>query len=536
MKMFNGARLARAAAIVAAGLVSATPAVTYAETPADMFVVARNTSEVTSFDPAEVFNAVGNGLLANVYDRLVMFEPDDLETIVGGAAESYAISDDGGSITFRLRPDQVFASGNPLTADDVKYSLSRAVKLNLTPSFLLTQFGWNKDNVDDAIVVHDDQTVEVRILSHLAALLALNALTTNVAAIVDSKTLMENEVDGDLGHAYASRETAGSGPYKLDDWIEGELISLEINPNHRRPEPAMKRIVLRHVPESSVQRLLLEKGDVDAAMDLTSDQLEGLKGVDGVEITNFGTGQQMYLAFNMGDETVQNHDLRRAIQSLIDYDGLAESLLSGTWIVHQTFWPSGLWGSYTERGHEFDPESAKALIESAGLTGTELRLDTLNESPFREIAESIQGNMEAAGLDVEIAVKDGDTFWPYYRSRRHQVLLAGWAPDFADPHSNADAFAHNPDNSLEAQLTGKLTWRNDWPAEDATATTNQAAAETDPEKRLELYIELQKSLQEDSPFTFLFQQLGHVAHGDDVNGFVNGVTADQTFYWTVTKE
>ncbi len=110
-----------------------------AQTPKDMLVMAKNI----------VFEFTGIEIVANVYDRVMTFDPDNLTKLVGGVVESWEIAEDGKTITFQLRPGQKFHSGNPVTTEDVAFSLQRVIKLNKTPSFIFTQFGWTADNVDD---------------------------------------------------------------------------------------------------------------------------------------------------------------------------------------------------------------------------------------------------------------------------------------------------------------------------------------------------------------------------------------------------
>ncbi|MDX1423210.1 MAG: ABC transporter substrate-binding protein, partial [Kiloniellales bacterium] len=119
-----------------------------AETPPNMLVMGMRIDDIITLDPAEVFELSAGEIIANIYDRVTMFEPEDLSTLVGGVVESWEISDDGKTITFAMRDGQSFHSGNPVRAQDAVYSLQRVVKLNKTPAFIFTQFGWNADNVD----------------------------------------------------------------------------------------------------------------------------------------------------------------------------------------------------------------------------------------------------------------------------------------------------------------------------------------------------------------------------------------------------
>lgn len=520
------------AAILATSV--AFPAI--AETPADTFVIARNTADAITLDPAECFEFTGSRIVANIYERLFLFEPDDLTKLVGGIAESYEFSEDGKKITVKLRPGLTFHSGNPVTAADVAYSLSRAVKLDKTPAFIIKQIGWTADNVDEAVVAVDDGTVEINILADLSPALVLNLLSSSVASIVDMKEVQKHEVDGDMGYAWLKDNSAGSGPFMLKNWKANEVVMLEAFDDYRQGKPAMNRVVIRHVAEPSAQRLLLEKGDVDAAMELTADQLKGLAGNDDVSAESYPKGYLMYLASNMEHPVLSKPEVREALKYMVDYDGMVGSFLDGQYKIHQNFWPSGMWAAATDTPYSQNMDKAKALIADAGLDAdTKITIDTLNKSPFTEVAQSVQASLKELGIDSEIILSDGATLWPKYRARKHELIVARWGPDYSDPHSNADAFAHNPNNDFEAKLTGKLTWRNAWPAEGLTELTDQAAAESDPAKREATYAKLQKMVQEDSPFTIMFQAIGTFGQRANVKGFVNGVTSDQAYYKTVTK-
>ena len=125
----------------------------------------------------------GGEVGTNVYDRIMRFEAEDLTKIVGGVVETdYQLSDDGKTYTFKVRPGQKFHSGNPLTADDIAFSLQRVIKLNLTPAFLIAQFGWTADNVDSLVKAVDPQTFQMTITQEFAPSLVLNLLTSVVGS------------------------------------------------------------------------------------------------------------------------------------------------------------------------------------------------------------------------------------------------------------------------------------------------------------------------------------------------------------------
>ena len=141
----------------ALGLMAGAAFMPYAQaaTPPDMLVMGMRLDDIITMDPAEVFELTAGELSANIYDRVMMFEPEDLSTLVCGVCETYEVSDDGKTINFTMREGQVFHSGNPVRAEDVVWSLQRVIKLNKTPAFIFTQFGWNADNIEDLVKVTD---------------------------------------------------------------------------------------------------------------------------------------------------------------------------------------------------------------------------------------------------------------------------------------------------------------------------------------------------------------------------------------------
>jgi len=310
---------------------------------------------------------------------------------------------------------------------------------------------------------------------------------------------------------------------------------LEANPEYRHGAPAMKRVVIRHVPEPASQRLMLEKGDADLVRNLTADQIQGIAGNSDLVVDSYPKADVYYVALNQKDERLAKPQVRQAVRWLIDYQGMADSFLKGRFKVHQSFWPSGFYASLTDTPFKLDVAKGKQLLAEAGYPdGFEVELDSSNISPFTEIAQSLQATMGQAGIKVNIIPGEQKQVITKYRARQHQMLLLYWSPDYMDPHSNADSFARNPDNSDNAK-SKPLAWRNAWDIPEITKKADAAARERDPEKRKEMYLDLQLMLQQDSPFVIMFQSTEQVAHYKNVNGFVSGPTYDTVYYRLVTK-
>ena len=161
--------------------------------------------------------------------------------MAGDLAESYDVSADGLTFTFKLKQDAKFDSGNPVTAHDAAFSLQRVVKLNKTPGFIVTQFGFNADNVEKFVRAVDDYTLEMKLPTEAEATsFVLYCLSANVGSVVDMKTVLANQTNSDLGNAWLKTHTAGAGPYRLTSWQASDHVIIDANP-HAAEKPATFR-------------------------------------------------------------------------------------------------------------------------------------------------------------------------------------------------------------------------------------------------------------------------------------------------------
>jgi peptide/nickel transport system substrate-binding protein len=522
-------------ALLAAALVALTP-VAQAATPADTLVIAKQIDDIISLDPAEAYELSGIEVLANSYDRIMRFEPTDVNSLVPGVAESVAVSDDGRTFTFKIRAGQKFASGNAVTAGDAAWSLQRVIKLEKTPVFLLSQLGWTKDNVDQMVTAPDDATLKVTIGVDFAPTLVYALLGSVVGSVVDSKVAMSHEENGDMGNGWLKTNSAGSGAYVVKSWTPNDSVVLEANPNYRGGLASLKRVIIRHIPEASAQRLALEKGDVDVADNLTPDQVTAVAGNADIKVTTIPQALLYYIGLNTATKELADPKVRQALRYLVDYDGMANSFLKGAAQVHQSFWASGFWAAYDENPYTFDPAKAKALLAEAGYPdGFSIDLDAPNFAPFTNMAQSVQSTMAQGGVKVNIVSSEMSPMLTKYRARQHQMLMVYWGPDYMDPHTNADGFVTNIDNTDAATGGKPLAWRNHWQDEELVKATADAAKERDEAKRKQDYIDLQKAVLDRGAFIIMFQSISQRADRANVKGYVQGSSADVTYYNLATK-
>jgi len=506
-----------------------------AATPKDTLVIAFGFDDIITMDPAEAFELSAGEVMGNIYDRLVRLDVNDPSKLVGDVAKSWTVSADGKTYTFELRPGLKFASGNPLTAEEAVYSLQRAVALDKSPAFILTQFGFSKDNVKEKIKQTGPLTLTLETDKAYAPTFVLNCLTANVGAIVDKKLLMANEQNGDWGYAWLKTRYAGSGPLKLREWRANEIVALERNDNYHGPKPPLARVVYRHVKEAATQRLLLEKGDIDIARNLGPQDIAALSANKAVKLVSAPKSTVYYISLNQKNPTLAKPEVREAFKWLVDYAALGDTVLKNIGVVHQNFLPIGLLGASKDNPYKLDVAKAKALLAKAGVpNGFKVTLDMRTIQPVQGITEAFQQTAKLAGIDVEIIPGDGKQVLTKYRARSHDMYIGDWGSDYWDPHSNADTFTRNPDNADDAKAK-PLAWRNAWAIPELTKKSDAAVLERDAGKRKKMYEELQAEFRRTSPFIMLYQKTEVAALRSNVEGLTLGPTFDTNYMFRVAK-
>jgi peptide/nickel transport system substrate-binding protein len=541
--MHRNLRLLATSALLSLAVLSAPQA--FAATPADTLVEGFAIDDIITLDPGEAFELSAAEVTANTYSKLVMLDPKDTSKVIGELADSWTISDDGLTYTFKMKPGLKFASGNPITAADVAYSFERAVKLDKSPAFLLTQFGLSGDNITDKAKAVDDLTFALTVDKPYAPSFVLNVLTATVASVVDKQFVVskakpvtptaEYKYDNDFGNEFLKTGYAGSGAYKIMTWRANEAVVLEANPNFFGEKAKIKRVIYRHMKESSGQRLALENGDIDIARNLEPNDLSAISGKKDLVTISAPKGTLYYFSLNQKNANLAKPEVREAFKYLVDYDAIGETLIKGIGKIHQSFLPEGQLGASSENPYKLDVAKAKELLAKAGLKdGFTVTMDVRNTQPVTGIAEAVQQTLAQAGIKLEIIPGDGKQTLTKFRARTHDIYIGQWGSDYFDPNSNAETFTSNYDNSDQGK-NKTLAWRNAWDVPELTKKTQSALLEKDSAKRAAIYQDLQKEVLETSPFVVIFQQVEVAGYSAKLKDFKLGPSFDTNFVYTISK-
>ncbi|HET6185085.1 MAG TPA: ABC transporter substrate-binding protein [Acetobacteraceae bacterium] len=505
-----------------------------AATPPGVVVMAKQIDDVISFDPAESYEFTDNETDGNCYRKLIVPDAKDPNKIAPDLAERWEVSPDGMTFTFHLTEKAKFGSGKPVTAADAEFTFHRVVQRNKTPAFIITQFGYTKDNVEKLIRATAPNTLVMELPTKQAPSFVLYCLSANVGCIVEKAAALANQQNGDLGNGWLKTHTAGAGPFKLTSWQASDHIIVDANPGTGE-RAGVKRVVLQHVKDPAEQLLLLQKGGVDIARDLLSDQLKVIAGNPAFHIVEKGQANQLYIAMNQSMPELAKPEVHQAIKWAIDYQAIAKNITPQTWSVQQSFLPRGIPGALTEQPFDQDLGRARTLMGQAGLqNGFSCTMDFISAPPFDQIAQAVQADLSKIGIKVQLLPGEQKQVITKTRARQHQLAMLVWGSDYFDPNSNAQAFCANPDDSDNSKLK-ILAWRSHFVNKQLTMQVEDAATELDSKKRLDLYKTMQEEFWDVAPFAMMLQRNAVAAMRKNVTGFELGPMPDFTHWADMRK-
>lgn len=505
MNVSNWSRVFVAVAVLAL-LAVPMPAGSAQATPRDVLIFGA-TSDVETMDPQVSVDNIAWRAIYYCYDRLVQLKGGTTE-VAPQLAESWTVSPDGKTFTFRLRKGVKFTDGTPFDARAVAASFTRMFKMGKGAAGL-----W--DGILDAsgITVVDASTIRFTLKTPFAPF--LGSLATDQASIV-SPGVTQHETGGDLGQAWLAGNSAGTGPFFLKEWRRGERIVLERNPNYWGAKPALRQVIIRNIPDAAVLRDLLERGEVDMGEVLTDDQIDAVKGKPGITVFEAPSFLATYIYLNNRNRYLSNVKVRQAVSYAIDYQNIIRGVRKGRAVQMRGPIPQGMAGhDNTVFQYTHDVARARRLLDEAGHPqGFELSL--LIDPGVREwadIAAIVQANLAEVGIKVKIEGFARPTMRAKLDKADFDMATGFWTPDYPD----ADMFTWFWFYSKNGGLAGNRSFYSNPRMDELVVAQRQ---EPNPAKRLQLFRQIQKTAVDDAVYVYLHQPVYRITMRSRVKGYV----------------
>lgn len=458
-----------------------------------------------NIDPINSIDSSRLKFIRNTYEALVQEKSGTVE-IEPLLAESWEIVDPK-TWTFKLRDGITFTDGTEFDAEAVRFTVERIKAVGGGMSGLA-------ENIKEVEVV-DPRTVTFRL--HNDDVNFLYSLAKIV--IVSPTAVKEHEVDGDYAKAWLAKNSAGTGPYQVSEWAEGQHATLKRYNNYWRgwKDNQIREITIQAVPDAATNIQLLDRGEVDKLEYDITESLELLEKNENLEILKGNALQTFIFTFNTAKPPLDNKKVRQAISYAFDYKAVAEKVYSGYAVVPRGFLPEGFDGfDQTIPEQTTDLEKARKLLQESGVKVDSLDLYVYEGRPDQTLgAQILQDNLRELGIALNIK----NVSWPTLMEVNKEAQSA--------PHMSAlnmGAYTGDPIFFLRQNFDSKnigqpYNW-SFYQNDRFDELVRKASATVDKEERDRLLSEAQWILVEDAPALYWASPMKVEAINNRFKGYV----------------
>jgi len=456
-------------------------------------------------------DSASSAIAANIFNTLIKY--DENLNHAPELASQWIISNDQKTITFKLKENLFWADGTPLTSDDVLFTWR-----------LVTDPNTRTPYASDYLLVKDAQTPNKQTFTVTYEQNYAPALDTWASLQILPKHVLKDE---DINNTFFSRKPTGSGYYQLDQWINGQQVTLKRNKNSTQGQALIEKLTSRIIPDTSSQFLELIADNIDL-MNINPIQYqrvfpsrEDLKQKIGL-YKELGNGYT-YLGFNLKQAPFNDPKVRQAMNYAINKEEIIKGVLLGLGEAIATpYKPGTRWDNESLSPYPYDPSKALALLKEAGYQkntagilvkdGKPFEFEILtNQNKQREMtAVLVQRRLKEIGIDVKIRVLEWASFINrFIKTGDFKAVVLGWSLSL-DP-DQFNIWHSSQQGPGQFNFVGYENPRVD-------ELLELGRRELDNDKREEIYHEFSKLLLEDSPIVYLYAGYGLSAINKRVQG------------------
>jgi peptide/nickel transport system substrate-binding protein len=450
-------------------------------------------------DPITVTDGESFKVTENIFDTLVSYKEENTE-VVPGLAESWEVSPDGLTYTFKLRQGVKFHDGSDFNAEAVKFNFDRWMDKN-NPlhskegyEYYNDMFGGylgDETHVIKSVDVVDPYTVKFTLNRPLAPF--IQNLGMSCFAIASPKALKE------MGPEKFNENPVGTGPFVFKEWKRNDTITLEKNPNYWQPGlPKLDKLVFKVIPENTARLTALTSGEIDLMDGLNPDDAQTVKDNKDLQLILRPSMNIGYVGFNVEKKPLDNPKVREAIAYAINKPAIIEAFFAGLGEPAVNAMPPSIWGWNGDiKDREFNLDKAKQLLAEAGYpNGFKIKFWAMPvPRPYMpdgvKIAEAIQQDLKKIGVEAEIVTMEWATYLDKTKKGEQEMFMLGWTGDNGDP-DNFLATLFDKNN-----IGGNN--RSRWANEEAHQLLMKAQSATSKEERTELYKKVQEIMFKEVP-------------------------------------
>lgn len=447
--------------------------------------------EPSTFDPHNISDNIATQMFNQIFDRLIRQEADG--KLNPGLADSWELSEDGKEITFKLKENVKFHNGDTMTAEDVAFSLNRAIQSKYLQDLV---------SMMDSAEAVGDNSVKLKLK------FSYGPIEYCIARIcIVNKAAVEADPEG------FGRKPIGTGAYKFVELKSGDKIVAERFDDYYRGKAPIKNLVFKIITDSSTAAVALENGEVDLLSQPALADRENLLNNDKVLYYETELNGNNYIAFNNTDGMFANKKLREAISYAIDKESMLIGAVEGAGAIVDNAIPRDCFG-YSEnvKGNPYDPEKAKQLLAEAGYpNGFTIKLKTMDSATYYKPTEVLQDQLAQIGITAEIEkMERGAYLSDVYSNAKYDMTVMSMVYSITDADS-IYAFFHS-----DMIKNGQNFFRASYPEIDKLL--DEGRKSSNQEERKAIYEKVGQLLNDEVVLVPLYAYMVGVAVDKDLKG------------------
>jgi ABC-type transport system substrate-binding protein len=478
-------------------------------------------NDLTTLDPQVGYDWQNWSVIKSIFDGLMDYKPGTTE-LEPDLAESYTVSDDGLTYTFKLRSGVKFHNGRLMTSADVKWSLEHAINpTTQSPGggYLSAIAGYDdmtggKSTELSGVSAPDDATVVITLSRPDATFLHIMAI--NFAFVVPKEEV--EKAGADWG-----KQPIGTGAFKFVEWVPGQRIVLERNKDYYKAgAPYLDKLTFEFGLDPTVAVLKLKNGEIDIVGDGIPPAQFTEAMADSANQDLIAKGDQLhtgYVTMNVNTPPLDNLKVRQAINMAINKDRIVKIINNRAVVASQALPPAMPGYNPDNNGYPFDPEGAKKLLAEAGLgDGFTVELYAMNVDPNPRIAQAIQQDLAAIGIKIEIKSLNQAEVIAAGGSGKAPMIWSGgmaWIADFPDPNNFYYGIL-----GCEGAVEGGWNWSKycNQTLDDRGHVADAMVKDDQQAERIELWKGIFDDVLKDAPWAPVFNEIRFTYHSARLGG------------------
>ncbi len=442
-----------------------------------------------------------------IYQQLVRVNVKG-DGFVPDLAQRWAVSPDGKTWTFYLRPDAKWSTGDPVTAADAAWSLQRAHDLD-------GPWKWALEAVQ-SIAAKDDHTLVITLKEPWAPFLSDVSLFSN--SILPAKIFRDAKPED------ISNKPVGSGPFMMTEWRKGDEIVMKANPYYfEKGRPRTSELHIRYIPDDNNRMIALQSGDVDGIDYPPFSQISVLRRDPRLDVQLNPSTAVSHVMLNVTQAPLNNVKFRQALAYATDRAAINKGVCYGFCVPATSFMPlTTLYFNKGLKGYTYDMDKAKALLKESGVS-TPVTLNAMlwaGAGDPQTATTLLKGMWAPLGVTLNLAPLDRAAATQRMRALDYQVYVSGWTNDVPDPSELAN---------YEFDYVTAKSYHTGYHSAPMDKLLAAGMSEMDPGKRRQIYYQIQDLAIRDAPLIWLYYAPYTIAINRKMHGFVQMATGPWLF-------